>query len=79
MNCGPNRLPCPRGQSDRFAALRGRKMDTKGLNEFTTRVLLSLVTDLVDAKESVQRIEVQIAALAKEYGVPLVVSPELAR
>jgi hypothetical protein len=54
-------------------------MDTKGLNEFTTRVLLSLVTDLVDAKESVQRIEVQIAALAKEYGVPLVVSPELAR
>jgi hypothetical protein len=51
-------------------------MDTKGLNEFTARVLLSLITDLVDARENFDRIYVQVAALAKEHGISLVVSPE---
>ena len=50
-------------------------MDTKGLNEFTARVLLSLVNELADAREKFERIHTQIAALAKEHGVPMVVSP----
>lgn len=50
-------------------------MDTKGLNEFTARMLLSLVTDLADASENFERIQAQIAALAKEHGISMVVSP----
>lgn len=46
-------------------------MNTNGLNEFTTRVLLSLVTELADAKEIVQRIETSIVTLAKEHGVKM--------
>jgi hypothetical protein len=37
---------------------------------FTARVLSALVTELADAKETVERIEASIVALAKEYGVP---------
>jgi hypothetical protein len=50
-------------------------MSTMGLNEFTGRVLLSLVTELEAASESVERIKAQIALLAKEHGIPMVVSP----
>jgi hypothetical protein len=44
-------------------------MDTKGLNEFTARVLSSLVTELADLKEHAQHIETSIVALAKEHGL----------
>ena len=38
---------------------------------FTARVLSALVTELADVKESAQRIEVSIVALAKEHGVKI--------
>jgi hypothetical protein len=50
-------------------------MDPRGLNQFTMRVLLSLIVDLAAAQESFRAIEAQIAALAKEHGVPTIVSP----
>ena len=39
-------------------------------DDFTERVLLSLVFDLSLLTESVERIKVQVLALAREHGVP---------
>jgi hypothetical protein len=53
-------------------------MNTEGLNDFTKRVLLSLVTELADLKEHAQHIETSIFALAREHGVKMV-EPEMQR
>jgi hypothetical protein len=50
-------------------ASQEREMDTKGLNEFTKGVLMSLVTELADLKEHAQHIETSIVALAREHGL----------
>jgi hypothetical protein len=42
---------------------------TADLSEFTKRTLLSLMTDLTDAREKFQSIEAQITTLAKEHGL----------
>jgi hypothetical protein len=42
---------------------------------FTARVLSALVTELADAKESMQRIEASIVALATEHGVKMPEQP----
>jgi hypothetical protein len=44
-------------------------------DQFTAQVLLSLVCDLIDVKEIVQRVEVSILTLAREHGVAI--PPEL--
>jgi hypothetical protein len=41
-------------------------------NEFTTRTLMALVTELALAQEAVARMAAQIGALAKEHGVEMV-------
>ena len=70
-SCPQNRLICSDGEGI-AASHRGFSKMTKKVDDgFTSRVLLSLVCDLADAKEMVQRMEVCILALAREHGVTI--------
>jgi hypothetical protein len=59
-------------QTKRNHVVTGEETDTT--EEFTERVLLSLVVDISLLHESIERVRVQVFALAKERGIE---SPKL--
>lgn len=54
-----------------LAAMEGLPMSEKEKAEFIKRVLLSLVVDVSDLVETVERTKVQVFAMAKGHGIKI--------
>ncbi len=75
-----NRLTCGRGHNMKRASLMAKAADKKhtivqigdeedALEGFTKRVLLSLVVDITELRETAERLQIQVFTLAKAHGI----------
>jgi len=58
-----------RNNQRKSAVVKGQAAEVE--TDFTDRVLLSLVFDVTCLAENVERVKVQVTALAKERGLPI--------
>jgi hypothetical protein len=57
--------------ADSWPRWKGTTTMNKADDGFTKRILLSLVTEVVEVESYAKRIRIQVAALAKEHGIKM--------